>query len=608
MADKKTFLDYEGLVKYHNRLNQFIDNKIDDKLDWDNLKNKPFGEIPEYNINIFNLGTTEGDTDNWAYFESGDLFNGENNWYYTYNNGETINGHNVIEIYNYDWSTGADLSLDLENKELTIDMDGTSYTGRMYYYHAATQDNPSEDIEQKSYLFGALPSGWEFDEDAEYEEWSASGQSEFPFSIVITKNRNTRYCYGYIFDSIMIPVDDSDHNIVFTFYDESGSITETKVIDNRYLDLSLEDLNGAIDEDTGLIESEYLPSFVKDWNENDSSNISYIENRTHYDSREGLCSVWQDIRFYRSCYNSSTKTYEPWPWPDTLVEGNEYTINLELLEDNNTVCEKTFTSVFENNGFKYEGIIVTITSRDGGIGTINVYMPTENNIPLESINNVQNLSLNFKIDDDLVVISDLAYSSADYGAIAYPSISNGRYSRPIDNITRNIVYFEIGSYNYSVVENLPVIQNGLYSLTVNGDLYKLICSQHNYNFSTISYLGNFGYYQIYRASSSSSVNITSREGEEDYDFCIVLNDGKVIVICDVNSELYQKIKYPNLKEFVLQYGYVQQLDSKYIPTAKDISQNGEGFVTSNQVYDYVSNSIDDITSIEASDINSLFES
>ena len=40
MPDKKKFLDYTGLSNYHNKLIKIIDNKID----WNNLKNKPFYE------------------------------------------------------------------------------------------------------------------------------------------------------------------------------------------------------------------------------------------------------------------------------------------------------------------------------------------------------------------------------------------------------------------------------------------------------------------------------------------------------------------------------------------------------------------------------------
>jgi hypothetical protein len=39
MADKKKYLDFEGLSFYHQKSQELVDKKIN----WDNLKNKPFG-------------------------------------------------------------------------------------------------------------------------------------------------------------------------------------------------------------------------------------------------------------------------------------------------------------------------------------------------------------------------------------------------------------------------------------------------------------------------------------------------------------------------------------------------------------------------------------
>ena len=323
MPENKKYLDIDGLRSYHQKSSQLIDKKIT----WDNLKNKPFyeDEVERPVLkDLFLVETTQNDLEDYGNFTA---YNGfENGDYYVgvrpYSVVPTVGGEDCLFIYNYYEEDTCPLTWDFENKNLQMDIDGVTYTGKPYLFRTVrnwSHYSAPNDV-MYYYIFGNLPSDREFEDSDIQAEWEASGESEFPFAVILVKvvpDETDLSDAGYVFQQFYFPVDDN-HIIRLSALD-SETVKTVKTLDKKYVPaLKLEDLDGAL-----TLNYEELVNFTID------SSGSLVSQSSSYDNVS--VNTWS---------GSGTNDFEIFSWP----------FDMSIMD----LDKKIFKVIYD--GVTYEGV------------------------------------------------------------------------------------------------------------------------------------------------------------------------------------------------------------------------------------------------------------
>ena len=318
-----------------------------------------------------------------------------------------------------------------------------------------------------------------------------------------------------------------------------------------------------------------------DWNETDETSKSHILNRTHFDDRKGLAEFKYSLYFHKSGYDDGYSTEFPSITYDSINE-----IGITLKYNGTSFLNKKISSSIMTSPTSYyyylqtSDMDLTIQTRDVNneehFQEISLYLD-ESLVPTEYLNDRQNITLDFTLNEDDLVLSSIPCSNS-----IEPTPSNFRLN--IDNEIHSAHSMYISSI---YIKDLPFEstyisggKDGIYTVEFNGKKYQLKVGRCGYRSQSYFYIGNRVYMQGYiyydkDYSHWSGYVISSADGGEykDLKFAVQLFvkrcPGNIFKVTGVtihyDNEIASEFTYPNPKEFKISFGEIKTLDDKYIP-------------------------------------------
>lgn len=372
-----------------------------------------------------------------------------------------------------------------------------------------------------------------------------------------------------------------------------------------------------------------LPSL--DWNVNEYSSNSHIINRTHFDSRKGHGYLPQLAFFYKSLYDSNQGGYYAhFPTFDLnyncklslALKHNDsifFTREYDVSFDPNTEVTYTQQMSFKNDDFYVE--LFGDSNNKDILNYMNFFIDYSI-LTEEAKQDLQNVTIDVEIITDSETTSFLGCTyqprpssgySSGFGAYYRYGSSNKR-AKKYNHVTRTNEEFYVTNYKFRepYLKSLPFARDSIYTVIFNGkkylfkslessksSVYYLFLGSYNYGMCGLSDTYNYPYSwgSYHTEYDDFKFGITLRY-ELDSNGTYKFTDGTLSID---SSETNQNMIYPNFTGLDIYYGELKELDSKYIPKAKEITDGSDGFTTGGQVYDYVER-----LTISDSFINGLF--